>query len=106
MSVTALTSKNFNNFVGTQGVVLVDFWADWCAPCKAMLPVLEKASVKHAGKISFGKVDIEEEGVLAGSQNISSIPHFKLFKDGTLVGEVQGALPPKAFEDFLEKHCG
>jgi thioredoxin len=106
MSVTAVTGKNFDSFIDKKGMVVIDFWAPWCAPCKAMMPIVEKAaSSSFSGKVSFGKVDIDEEGALAGKCEVSSLPHFAVYRDGVLVGALQGALPPGKFHEFLEGHC-
>lgn len=101
--VPELTNKGFNDFV-KEGIVLVDFSADWCMPCLMMAPVIDELSEKFNGKIKFGKVDIGENQELAHKFKVSSIPNFILFKKGQVVDQFIGAIPIENFEDKLKKH--
>jgi thioredoxin 1 len=94
MSVSHVTGKNFDEFVSGNGVTVVDFGAPWCAPCKAMKPVMDDFAKKHAGKVRVAMVDVEEECALAGRMHISSLPHIAVYKNGELVETLVGALPP------------
>lgn len=103
MSVSELSGKDYAEFVSRKGVVLVDFWADWCGPCKAMKPVLNEIGKKLSGKVRVGMVDVDEECALAGQMQISSLPHFAIYKDGKMVDSIQGALPPASLNSRIEK---
>ena len=101
--VQDLSTNEFNSFVG-EGIVLVDFFADWCMPCIMMSPIIDDLGKKFEGKIKFGKVDVGENQDLAGKHGISSIPNFILFKDGKQVDQFVGAMPLEDFEEKLNKH--
>ena len=100
MSSTALTATTFEDTVSRDGIVLVDFWAEWCGPCRAFAPVFEAAAEQHSD-IVFGKVDTEAEQELAAAAGIRSIPTLMAFRDGILVFAQPGALPAEALEELV-----
>jgi len=95
-----LTIDDFQSTVETSDIVLVDFWAEWCGPCKMFGPIYEKASEKH-DDVVFGKVDTEDQQQLAGSFGIRSIPTLMAFREGVLVFAQAGALPEAAVEELV-----
>jgi thioredoxin 1 len=101
MATTTLTDATFEPTVTQDGIVFVDFWADWCGPCKMFAPVYEGASEQHHD-IVFGSVDTESEQGLARSLAISSIPTLMAFRDGILVFRQPGALPAPAFAELID----
>ncbi|HUX69663.1 MAG TPA: thioredoxin [Cellulomonadaceae bacterium] len=100
MSTVNLTESVFEKTVVDNEIVLVDFWAAWCGPCRMFAPVFEKSSEKHTD-IVFAKVDTEAERSLAAQAGISSIPTLMAFRDGILVFSQPGALPGESLEQLI-----
>ena len=100
MTTTALTADTFEKTVVDNDIVLVDFWASWCGPCRQFAPVFEAAAEQHSDVV-FGKVDTEAEQSLAAAAQITSIPTLMAFRDGILVFSQPGALPAPALEQVI-----
>jgi len=102
VGVVELTNETeFNNFV-RDGIVLVDFFAEWCMPCVMMGPILEDVADRFNGKIKFGKVNIDDSSDLAQKFEISSIPNFVIFKNGSVEGRLVGSMTEEEFEEKLK----
>ncbi|MFB2580172.1 thioredoxin [Herbiconiux sp. P15] len=104
MSTKTLTIDNHDETVA-DGIVLIDFWADWCGPCKQFAPVFEKASTEHSD-IVFAKVDTEDQQQLAASYGITSIPTLVGYRDGIPIFAQPGALPGTVLEDVIKQVRG
>jgi thioredoxin 1 len=102
MTTVALTKYDFDETVGTNETVLVDFWASWCGPCRMFAPIFEAASAAHPDVV-FGKVDTEAEQELAARFRIMSIPTLMAFRDNVLLYAQPGALPEAALEELIAK---
>ena len=102
MSTVNLTTDTFEETVTGNDIVLVDWWAEWCGPCKMFAPVYEKAAEAHHDVV-FGKVDTEDQQALAAGAQITSIPTIMAFKDGMLVFRQSGALPARDLESVIDQ---
>jgi thioredoxin 1 len=100
MATKDLTTSEFAEVTGGEGIVLVDFWADWCGPCKRFAPVYERVSDKHPDVV-FAKVDTEAEPSLMYEFQIQAIPTLMAIRDGVLVFQQSGALPESALESLI-----
>jgi thioredoxin 1 len=107
MATTELTGETFEQTVLNNDIVLVDFWASWCGPCRQFAPVYDSVSQSSDNEgIVFGKVDTEAEQALATAANITSIPTLMAFKEGVLVFAEAGALPQPALQNVIEQVKG
>ena len=102
MASVELTLENFNDTITDNDTVFVDFWAEWCGPCRSFAPTFEAASEKHPD-IVFGKVDTEDQQALAQSFGIRSIPTLMVFRDQILLYSQPGALPGEVFDDLISQ---
>ena len=103
--VQEITTENFNNEVlSHDGVVVVDFFANWCGPCRMLAPVFEEISDKYEGKAVFVKIDIDENEESAIKYGITSIPNVIAFKNGKAVGSNLGFVPAQVLENFVKEN--
>ena len=102
MATVTLTQENFEQTISAGGIVLVDFWATWCGPCRQFGPIFEEASEKYPD-IVFGKIDTDDQQQMAMAAQITSIPTLMVFRDGIVVFRQSGALPLSALEDLISQ---
>jgi len=102
--VKKLSTSEFDSFINSDKPVLVDFWADWCMPCRMMAPVMEELAKAYSGKALFGKVNVDENPQISSRYGIMSIPHSLIFKNGTRVEKIVGAVGRVPLENALKKH--
>ena len=101
--IVALTGQNWKAEVTDSKLpVMVDFWADWCAPCRMMAPVLEEISREYEGKVKVGKLNVDENAAVAGEYRVMGIPTLLFFRDGKPVDKVVGVVPKKALQEKME----
>jgi thioredoxin 1 len=105
MATITLTADNFKETISSHDIVIVDFWAEWCAPCRAFAPTFEAASEKYP-EIAFAKVNTEEEREMAAGFNIRSIPTLMVFREQVILYAEAGALPASALDQLVEQVKG
>lgn len=99
-----LTDENFDEFVSNNRLAVVDFWAEWCAPCRMIAPIVKELAKDYAGRIAFGKLNVDENPMTAAKFGIMSIPTLIVFKDGQPVDMIVGAVPKRQIEVRLNRH--
>lgn len=103
--IAHLTTESFKSLLATSAIpVLVDFWAPWCGPCKAIAPILEELATELEGKLAIGKVNIDEHDAVAAEHGIRAIPTMILFKGGSAVETIVGMVPKAALKAKLSGH--
>ncbi len=102
MATTELTSSNLESLISDSNMLFIDFWAEWCGPCRMFGPTFEAASEKNED-IIFAKCDTEAQQEVAGKFGIRSIPTLAVFKEGVMIFQQPGALPPAALDELIEK---
>ena len=104
-SQTVFTDKNFQEKVlASDKLSVVDFWAEWCGPCRAVSPIIDKLSKEYAGKVNVGKVDVDANPRLSNDYNVTSIPTVLFIKNGKVVDKLIGAYPRKSYLNKIKQH--
>jgi thioredoxin 1 len=99
-----LSEKNFDETIGTSKPLLVDFWATWCGPCQFMLPIFDKLAKKYGDKVTFGRLNVDDNQGIAMRFDVYAIPTFIVFMDGKVVDKAVGAVGEKGLEGLLQKY--
>lgn len=104
-STLTVTDDNFQTEIeGANGLAVVDFWAEWCGPCRMVGPIVEQLATEYSGQVKVGKLDVDSNQQTAARFNVRSIPSILFFKDGKLVDTVVGAVPKPALERKFQEH--
>ena len=103
-NVVEVTDQNFQEFIGDDGLSMIDFWAVWCGPCRIVAPFVEQLADEYAGQVSVGKLDVDANQRSATQYNVRSIPTILFFKAGKVVDQVIGAVPRAALESKIRQH--
>jgi thioredoxin 1 len=100
----AITNSNFQELIKEDKLVVADFWAEWCGPCKMLGPVIDELSTEYEGKVTIGKVNVEDEQDLAVQFGVRNIPTILFFKNGQVVDKQVGMVPKAALTEIINKH--
>ena len=98
---TELSEKDFDDFLAKNPRAVIDFWASWCGPCRAMAPIVDRLAEKHMGKVAFGKVDCDKNQALVKRFKVMAIPTLVLFKDGEYAADMVGLVPDAEIDDKI-----
>ena len=101
-----VTDSNFNETIKKHSLILIDFWAPWCGPCRALTPTIEELTKEYAGKVTIGELNVDENPNTAESFQVYSIPTMLIMKNGCEVDRIVGLVPKKHIEAVLSKHLG
>ncbi|MDI6604145.1 MAG: thioredoxin [Thermoanaerobacteraceae bacterium] len=105
MSITEITNQNFEKEVLNSNIpVVVDFWAEWCGPCRMVSPIIDELAHDYEGKVKVGKINVDKKNELAMKFKVMSIPTIIIFKDGKIVEKIVGAKPKAEFENFINRN--
>jgi len=102
--VITLTEENFEKTIKENSLILVDFWASWCFPCKMIAPTVEELSEKYKGRVAFGKLNVDENQKIAMQFGVTSIPTLILFKNGEIADKILGAVPKEHLDSKIKEH--
>jgi len=100
--IIELNDSNFDQIISAENATLVDFWAEWCGPCRSVSPVVEDLSGEYDGKVDFVKINVDENGGLAQKYNVLSIPTLAIFKNGEIVSRKVGSSPKESFKIMID----
>ena len=103
MSVQELSGAQFDHFASESSVAVVDVWAPWCGPCRMVSPIVDRLSDRYKGRVSFGKLNSDDNGEKAGALGIMSIPTLLFYKQGKLVDRIVGAYPEEVIDEHIKR---
>ena len=104
ISPLVISDENFNQIIEENPIVVVDFWAEWCGPCRAMNPIIEELSLIYENKIVFAKLNVDKNPISPSKYGISSIPTFLIIKNGQVMNSIIGAITQELFEEKLNEY--
>ncbi|MCH2380435.1 MAG: thioredoxin [Nitrososphaerales archaeon] len=104
ISPLVISDENFNQIIDENPIVVVDFWAEWCGPCRAMNPIIEELSLIYENKIVFAKLNVDKNPISPSKYGISSIPTFLIIKNGQVMNSIIGAITQELFEEKLNEY--
>ena len=104
-NIVELNANNFADFINGDTPILVDFWAPWCGPCRAVAPTLDEIAAEREGAVLIGKLNVDENQPLAVQHNVRGIPTFILFQNGEVIDRLTGAMPKQAFDRLLDQNA-
>ncbi|MFH1403370.1 MAG: thioredoxin [Candidatus Altiarchaeota archaeon] len=102
--VVEVTDDSFNDIISKNPVVVLDMWASWCGPCRMIAPIIDELAKEYAGRIVFGKLNVDENQEVPAKFNVMSIPTLLVFKDAKLVDQIVGAMPKESIEHKISRH--